>query len=137
YCNPFMRKYSMQIKEPIDSAKMKQASGHIIGVHDFTAFSNAKSKKKSMVREVYSIDIVNEDGMITIRVKGNGMLYNLIRWMVGTLIDVGLGKLDADAIPAIIASKERNQINRLADAQGLFLESIEYDGKEENEWPKG
>lgn len=126
YSNPFMRRYSIYIKEPLDLAKMKLASEHFIGVHDFTAFSNAKSKKKSMVRELYSIAIVNEDGMIHIRLRGNGFLYNMARWIVGTLIDVGLGKIDANQIPAIIASKDRNQTGRLADAQGLFLESIEY-----------
>lgn len=126
YSNPFMRRYSMYIKEPLDLVKMKRASEHFIGVHDFTAFSNAKSKKKSMVRELNSITIVNEDGMIHIRLRGNGFLYNMAHWIVGTLIDVGLGKIDADQIPAIIASKDRKQTGRLADAQGLFLESIEY-----------
>ncbi|NLP33740.1 MAG: tRNA pseudouridine(38-40) synthase TruA [Clostridiales bacterium] len=126
YSNPFLRKYSMHIEEALNINAMRLASRHFIGSHDFTAFSNAKSKKKSMVRELYSIDIQEEDGLLVIHVKGNGFLYNMARWIVGTLIDVGLGKLEANQIPAIIASKERNKTGRLADAQGLYLESIEY-----------
>lgn len=126
YSNPFMRKYSMHIEKTLDIAAMKRASGYFIGAHDFTAFSNAKSKKKSMVRELYAIDIVDEDGLIRIRVKGDGFLYNMVRWIAGTLIDVGLGIFKADEIPGIIDSKERNKTGHLADAQGLYLESIEY-----------
>jgi tRNA pseudouridine38-40 synthase len=79
-----------------------------------------------MVRELYAISIEEEDGLIRIRIRGNGFLYNMVRWIVGTLIDVGLGILDAGQISAMIESKERDKTGRLADAQGLYLESITY-----------
>ncbi|WP_332691949.1 tRNA pseudouridine(38-40) synthase TruA [Halalkalibacter lacteus] len=126
YTNPFMRKYSMHVEKKLDIAKMKQASQYFTGEHDFTAFSNAKSKKKSMVRNIHSIDIEENDGFIQIRVRGNGFLYNMVRKMVGTLIEVGLGEIEAEMIPSILHAKERIQTGRLADAGGLYLEKIEF-----------
>lgn len=124
YSNPFMRKYSMHVKEKLDITKMREASQHFIGEHDFTAFSNAKSKKKSMVREIYSIDIATNEGFIDIRVKGNGFLYNMVRKIVGTIVAVGLGEIDAHCIHQILDSKERSQAGYIAEACGLYLESV-------------
>lgn len=126
YSNPFLRKYSMFVREKLDISLMSQAAGQFIGSHDFTAFSNAKSKKKSKVREIYSIDIEETDGLIEIRVHGNGFLHNMVRLIVGALIEAGLGRLKADEIPAILAAKERGKVGILADACGLFLEKINY-----------
>ncbi|MGO1370113.1 MAG: tRNA pseudouridine(38-40) synthase TruA [Senegalia sp. (in: firmicutes)] len=126
YSNPFARKYSMHVQQRLDIRKMKEASNFFIGEHDFTAFSNAKSKKKSMVREIYSIDIEEKEGFIEIRIKGNGFLYNMVRKIVGALIEVGLRQMKAKDISRTINSKERNQINILADACGLYLEKIEF-----------
>lgn len=126
YGNPFMRRYSMQVKEKLDLAKMEAAGRYFLGAHDFSAFSNAKSKKKSMVREIYSIDIAEEDGFINIRIKGDGFLYNMVRWIVGALIEAGLGKLEPESIPAIFEAGERGQAGNLADAFGLYLEKINY-----------
>lgn len=126
YTNPFMRNYSMHVDKKINVTKMKKASQYFIGEHDFTAFSNAKSKKKSKVREIYSIDIEENDGFIQTRVRGNGFLYNMVRRIVGTLIEVGLDHVDSSNIPMIINSKERNQAGYIADACGLYLEKIEF-----------
>ena len=126
YTNPFMRNYSMYVEKRLNITKMKKASQYFIGEHDFTAFSNAKSKKKSMVRKIYSIDIEENAGLIQIRVRGNGFLYNMVRRIVGTLIEVGSGRVDARNIPIIINSKERNQAGYIADACGLYLEMIEF-----------
>ncbi|MFS0864778.1 tRNA pseudouridine(38-40) synthase TruA [Fredinandcohnia sp. 179-A 10B2 NHS] len=126
YSNPFMRKYSMHVTEKLNLAKMKSASSYFIGSHDFTSYSNAKSKKKSMVREIYSIDFNEKNGFIEIRIRGNGFLYNMVRKIVGTLIEVGLGEKDPDSIPSIIESKERIQTGRMADAEGLYLEKVDF-----------
>jgi tRNA pseudouridine38-40 synthase len=126
HTNPFMRKYSMHVEEKLNIASMKRACQYFIGKHDFTAFSNAKSKKKSMVREIYSIDIEENAGFIEIRVRGNGFLYNMVRKMVGTLIEVGLGEIDAEHIPSILDSKERIQTGRMAYAEGLYLERVDF-----------
>jgi len=126
YTNPFMRKYSMHVAKKLDIDRMTKACQYFIGEHDFTAYSNAKSKKKSMVREIHSIQMEENSGFLLIRVRGNGFLYNMVRKMVGTLIDVGLNEIEAESIPSIINSKERNQVSCLADSCGLYLEKIEY-----------
>ncbi|PEA54082.1 tRNA pseudouridine(38-40) synthase TruA [Bacillus pseudomycoides] len=126
HTNPFMRKYSMHVGKKLNIERMKKAAQYLIGSHDFTAFSNAKSKKKSMVREIYSLDVTEKDGFVQIRVSGNGFLHNMVRKIVGALIEVGLGQLDAEAIPQILEEKQRNQINCLADASGLYLEKIDF-----------
>ncbi|MGE7601588.1 tRNA pseudouridine(38-40) synthase TruA [Peribacillus sp. NPDC097675] len=126
YTNPFMRKYSMHVEESLHVPNMIKASHYFIGSHDFTSYSNAKSKKKSMVREIYSIDFEENAGFIEIRVRGNGFLYNMVRKIVGTLIEVGLGEIDAKNIPSIIESKERVQTGRMADPAGLYLENVDF-----------
>lgn len=126
HTNPFMRKYSMHVEQKLDINKMKQAAQYFIGSYDFTAFSNAKSKKKSMVREIYSLHIEKKDAFIQIRVSGNGFLHNMVRKIVGALIEVGAGRMDANDIPTILEAKERNAINCLADGSGLYLEKIDF-----------
>ncbi|MFT8323134.1 MAG: tRNA pseudouridine(38-40) synthase TruA [Bacillus sp. (in: firmicutes)] len=126
YTNPFMRKYSMHVEKKLNIAKMQQASKHFIGKHDFTAFSNAKTKKKSMVREIYAIQIEEEAGFLQIRVRGDGFLYNMVRKMVGTLIEVGEGTINANHIPGILESKKRDQTGGMADACGLYLEKVDF-----------
>jgi tRNA pseudouridine38-40 synthase len=127
YTNPFMRKFSMHVEKKLDVSKMKQAAKHFIGEHDFTAYSNAKSKKKSMVREIYSITIEESGGFLDVRIRGNGFLYNMVRKIVGTLIAVGQGEIDANSIPEILTSKERVQTGGLAEPGGLYLESIDFE----------
>ncbi len=126
YPNPFQRKYSMQVAEPLELSAMIEAAKYFIGTHDFTAFSNAKSKKKSMVRTIYSIEITPDEGMLQIRICGDGFLYNMVRKMVGVLIEIGLGKLPGDAVSELLRTGDRGGIHVLAEAQGLFLEKIEY-----------
>ncbi|MED4651655.1 tRNA pseudouridine(38-40) synthase TruA [Bacillus pseudomycoides] len=126
HTNPFMRKYSIHVGKKLNIENMQKAAQYLIGSHDFTAFSNAKSKKKSMVREIYMLDVVESEGFIQIRVNGNGFLHNMVRKIVGALVEVGLGQLDAEVIPQILEAKQRNQINCLADASGLYLEKVDF-----------
>jgi len=126
HTNPFMRKYSMHVGKKLNIESMRKAAQYFIGSHDFTAFSNAKSKKKSMVREIYSLDVMEQDGFVQVRVSGNGFLHNMVRKIVGALIEVGLDQLDAEAIPQILEGKQRNQINCLAEASGLYLEKVDF-----------
>ncbi len=126
YSNPFLRKYSMHVQEKLNLASMEKAAPYFVGKHDFTAFSNAKSKKKSMVREIYEITFIEKDGLLEIRLRGDAFLYNMARWIVGTLIDIGLGRLKEDSVPAILAEKDRGRTGNLAEACGLYLEKISY-----------
>lgn len=124
--NPFVRKYSLYIDSKLDLHQMTKAAKHFLGEHDFTAFTNAKSKTKSMVREIQDIDIEKHGDMITIRITGNGFLHNMVRKIVGVLIETGLGTIKGDEIPAILSSKERSKSGMLADACGLYLDKIIY-----------
>lgn len=126
YSNPFMRKYCMQVNKKLDLSAMENAGKQFLGAHDFTAFSNAKSKKNSMVREIYSIDFKESEGFINIRIRGDSFLYNMVRWIVGALIEAGLGKLKAEDITGIFERQERGQAGDLAEACGLYLEKITY-----------
>ena len=127
FSNPFLRKYSMHVNNELNLELMSEAGNWFIGEHDFTAFSNAKSKKKSMVRTIKSIDITNEGGLIQIRIRGDGFLYNMARWMAGTLIEVGAGDKKPEEIPEMLASRQRNRTGFLAEACGLYLEKVSYD----------
>ena len=129
YSNPFMRHYSMQVVKPLDIKKMRTASRYLIGEYDFTTFSNAKSKKKSKVRTIFAITMEEKNGMITIRIRGNGFLYHMVRKIVGILVEVGLGEKEPDIIPAMIQSKDRSKLTYLADACGLYLETIEFENE--------
>lgn len=126
YPNPFRRKYSMHVPEPLNIKAMERGAAYFIGTHDFTGFSNAKTTKKSMVRSIYSMDISTEEGMIGIRISGDGFLYHMVRKMVGVLIEIGLGRLSAELVPELLEAKDRSRIKVLAEACGLFLEKVEY-----------
>ena len=126
YSNPFTRKFSMHVPQKLDLHTMKDAARFFIGEHDFTAFTNARSKSKSMVRVIASIEFKEASGFIDIRIRGDGFLHNMVRRMVGTLIEVGLGEIDAETIPDIFDSMERNQAGHMADACGLYLERVGY-----------
>lgn len=122
----FGRKYVYQIPEKLDVEAMKEASGHFTGKHNFKAFCSNKRFKKSPVREIYSINIEKENDEIRLRFYGNGFLYNMVRIIVGTLIEVGLGKRNPEEIPRIILSENREMAGETAPAKGLCLVEVLY-----------
>lgn len=124
--NPFFRKYSAHINKKLNLDLMKEASTYLIGEHDFSSFTSSKSKKKSHVRNIESIDIVGKNNMIEIYVKGDGFLYNMVRIIIGTLIDTGLGKLNPTNIKEILEAKDRKVAPETAPAKGLHLFKVQY-----------
>ncbi len=132
-------KYGMEIQSPLYAQvqharqeklaidEMRKAAEHFLGEHDFAAYTNAKSNKKKTIRHIYSLNITENEGFIDIRVRGNGFLYNMVRKIVGTLIEVGMGEKQADEVPDILLSKERVRTGRMAEACGLYLETITYE----------
>ena len=124
--NVFNRKYEYHIPQPLNIEKMRKASGYLIGEHDFQSFTTLKTKKKSTVRDIYTINIVSEDGNIEISIQGNGFMKNMVRLIVGTLIEVGLGERPADGINDILDKKERKYSGHIAPAKGLFLDEVNY-----------
>lgn len=122
----FLRKYSTHIEKPLDIELMKKASEHLVGEHDFTSFASSKSKKKSNVREIYSITINKNKDIIDIFVEGNGFLYNMVRIIVGALIDVGLHKKTPEDVKIMLDKKDRSEASDTAPAKGLYLYSVKY-----------
>lgn len=126
YSEPFQRKYSFHIKENLDIEKMKKASEIFIGTHDFTAFTSAVSKSKSMVRTIYNIGFKENNGMIEIRYTGDGFLHNMVRRITGAIIEAGLNKFNLNNIKTILDAEKNHIIGATAPSLGLFLENIEF-----------
>ena len=124
--DPFLRKYTTHIAKNLDIELMKEASKYFIGEHDFTSFASSKSKKKSNVRTIYSINIIENNGLIEIYFEGNGFLYNMVRIMTGALIDVGQKKMTPEDIKLILEKKDRTKASDTAPAKGLYLYKVRY-----------
>lgn len=124
--DPLQRFYTHFMYMPLDEQKMKEAAEYIVGEHDFASFCSAGSQVESTVRTVYSLSVNKRDDVISIRITGNGFLYNMVRIIVGTLIKVGLGVYPAEHVKEIIEAKDRYVAGPKAPACGLTLVGIEY-----------
>ncbi len=122
----FDRRYAMRFNERLDVKAMKEAAAFYVGEHDFKSFCTKKSMKKSTIRRIYSVDITKNNGIIEIIYCGNGFLYNMVRILTGTLIDVGRGRLKPRDIADIIEARDRGRAGFTAEPEGLFLKSVEY-----------
>lgn len=105
---------------------MRRAAGHLVGEHDFTSLANAGSPRKSNVRTLRSVHLVARRTGFFVAVEGNGFLYNMVRTIAGTLIEVGKGRLAADSLPEILKAKDRTLAGPTAPAAGLYLLSVLY-----------
>ena len=121
----FERKYVTVVSDRLDIAKMQQAAGCFLGEHDFSAFCTNAKMKKSTVRFIRSLAVERVGEEIHITVTGNGFLQNMVRIIVGTLIEAGRGERNPDSIPALFGGK-RAEAGFLAPAQGLCLQEVEY-----------
>ena len=122
----FQRKYVTVLEKRPDIEKMQQAATYLIGTHDFKAFCANKHMKKSTVRTIYNIQIENIKGEIVLTFYGNGFLYNMIRIITGTLIEVGKGVREPSAMIEILNSKNRQNAGFTAPPNGLILWNVEY-----------
>ncbi|KXZ39015.1 tRNA pseudouridine38-40 synthase [Alkalithermobacter thermoalcaliphilus JW-YL-7 = DSM 7308] len=122
---PLYRNYAYNIPYKLDIEKMKQQAKSLIGTHDFVGFMGSGSSVKDTVRTIYDIDLYKKDDFIILEVEGNGFLYNMVRIIVGTLVDIGRGKINED-LTLIIESKDRNKAGHTAPAKGLFLKKVYY-----------
>ncbi|TCO74391.1 tRNA pseudouridine(38-40) synthase TruA [Marinisporobacter balticus] len=123
----FNRKYTYYVPNYLDIEAMQKAGSYLLGEHDFKAFSSVKSSKKSTSREIFEMDITKEENELHLLFHGNGFLHNMVRIMVGTLIEIGEGKRTPESIKDIFASKTRENAGVTAPAQGLFLYEVFYD----------
>ena len=96
------------------------------GEHDFKSFCNVHTQVEDTVRTIYDLEVEKEEELITIRVRGNGFLYNMVRILAGTLIGVGRGAIAPEQIPAILEAKDRQAAGMTVPPQGLTLVKIDY-----------
>jgi len=121
----FDRKYTYYSFDKPDIELMKKATEQLIGSHDYKDFSTVK-RSKSTIKEIYSIDITQDAKEIHITIKANDFIHNMARMVISTLLEIGLGKRKMDDIEAIFDPESSEAGSQSADAQGLFLQGIEY-----------
>ena len=126
YRNVFNRKYTYHLAEKLNIIEMRKASEVLIGSHDFQSFTNSRNSTKPTVRTLYYININEKEGLVEIEVNGNGFLWNMVRVIVGTLIEVGKGNLKPIDVEKILNEKKRWEAGPLAQAKGLFLRDVQY-----------
>lgn len=124
--NVFWRRYAQEVPESLDLEAMRKAAGLLLGEHDFKSFTSAKKGKKSTVRRIDEITIEREGDMLTFTFRGNGFLHHMIRILMGTLLEVGMGKRSPESIPDMIAACNREAAGPLVPAKGLTLVEVYY-----------
>ena len=128
YGSAIYRNLETHIPVKLDVEKMKEAVKYFEGEHDFKAFRASGTSSKSSVRTIYKAEVIEkQDERIWIELTGNGFLYNMVRIIAGTLVDVGLGKFKPEEIKDIIESKDRQKAGKTLAPQGLFLVNVEYE----------
>jgi len=114
------------IPKKLDAGAMNQAAQYLVGKKDFKSFASAADRRESSVRIIFSCDVTAEDKWIYVNVEGDGFLYNMVRNIVGTLVEIGLGRWKPEKINEILEAKDRTAAGRLAPPQGLCLIWIKY-----------
>lgn len=123
---PTLRNTTLFHHYPLDTSKMQQAANYLVGEHDFKSFCSIKTQTETTIRTIHAITVEKNQEIITIRVTGNGFLYNMVRIIAGTLLNVGSGLLSPESIPEILASLDRENAGPTAPAKGLTLVKINY-----------
>jgi tRNA pseudouridine38-40 synthase len=136
--DPFWEGRALRVVDPIDWALVAREAACAVGTHDFAAFRSSGDQRESTVRTIEAIEIraQRDDPRITaIDVTGNAFLYNMVRILVGTLLDMGRGRLAEGAVAAGLASKRRESLGFTAPAHGLYLEEVTHTVPLVDCWP--
>lgn len=123
---PTLRRYAHYVYKPLDVEKMREAAGFLIGEHDFASFCSAGSQVKDTTRTVYRLDLKRDGDMVSFQVEGNGFLYNMVRIIAGTLIEVGIGSYPPKRVEEMLLARDRVRCGPKAPACGLTLVKIKY-----------
>ncbi len=129
---PVKRLYSYFTYVPMDTCLMRQAAEYLVGTHDFRSFCSVDTQAETTVRRIDSIEVREENKEIVIRITGNGFLYNMVRIIAGTLMEVGRGRIKPQEIQAILEAKDRQAAGPTAPACGLTLIGYELLSNKEN-----
>ena len=120
------RNNTYHISQPLDVEAMQKAASYLEGEHDFSSFKSSGTSSKSSVRTIYKAQVLKEQSRVIIQLTGNGFLYNMVRIIAGTLVDVGLGNILPDEMKNILEAKDRQKAGKTLPAQGLFLANVDY-----------
>ena len=118
---PTKRFYNCHFSMPLDVAVMNDAAQYLVGEHDFTSFCNAQSQALSHIRTIKDIHVDRNGDDVVISVTGNGFLYNMVRIIAGTLMQIGRGKGNPEDVKTILEKKDRAAAGPTAPPEGLFL----------------
>lgn len=124
--NPLQVNYVYQLNNTLDIESMKEAAKLFIGEHDFTSYTKGCEEKESYIRTIYNVKIEEKNSIIEITFVGSGFLRYMVRNMVGSLLDVGLGKLKSSSISEILEARDRTKAGITAPSCGLYLMDVEY-----------
>jgi tRNA pseudouridine38-40 synthase len=135
-----LRRWHIHGREPLDRAAMARAAAHLVGVHDFSSFRHHECAAKSPVKTIYAIRLEGDAPALDLVFEGNRFLMHMVRILSGTLVDVGKGRLDPDALPSILEARDRRRAGLTAPAHGLYLEEVWYQARwgvgEPTPWPE-
>jgi tRNA pseudouridine38-40 synthase len=127
----FRRNHMFHYPYPLNINDIQKACSYLLGTYDFTSFSSARSEVADKVRTIFALEVIEEGDILTFKIRGSGFLYNMVRIIIGTLLEVGQGKRKPEAIMTIIAGKDRALAGKTAPAHGLYLHQVNYQDKPE------
>ena len=121
------RNLQYHFPEKLDEEKMNKGIKYLIGEHDFKSFKASGTSSKSSVRTIYDAKVTREGDIVTIELTGNGFLYNMVRIISGTLVDVGIGKIKPEDVKDILEARDRLKAGRTLPPTGLYLVDVKYE----------
>ncbi|MDP8298711.1 MAG: tRNA pseudouridine(38-40) synthase TruA [Candidatus Tantalella remota] len=124
--DPFEERYTWRVPYKLNLTRMRKEAAELLGRHDFKSFQASDKRERSSVREISTIKLRKKGKMITLDIEGDGFLYNMVRNIAGTLVDIGRGYLSAGSMKEIIETKDRTKAGPTAPAKGLFLIEVRY-----------
>ena len=121
------RNLQYHFDKKLDENKMNEAAQYLVGTHDFKSFKASGTSSKSSVRTIYNANVKRDGELIIIELTGNGFLYNMVRIIAGTLVDVGVNKTEPDKIKEILEKKDRLLAGKTLPPMGLYLVNVNYE----------
>ncbi|NHM33407.1 tRNA pseudouridine(38-40) synthase TruA [Neobacillus terrae] len=125
--SPFLRNYAYHYPYPLNLEAMEEGFNYLRGTHDFTSFCSAKTEVTDKIRTIREIDYFIKDNLLVLRFAGNGFLYNMVRILTGTLLEVGAGERKPEELAEILKGKDRRLAGKTAPPHGLYLWKVFYE----------